>query len=323
MNKKKVFVGQEVDESGLTYLREKGYEVIYRPTGDFLDWIEQISHMDAMMTRSAIGCPGFVFDAAENLKVIGNYGVGVDKLDVKHATELGIQVTNSAVANMVSVAEQTIALILTLANDLFHMDREARKGNWAKIRDATRAVEIHGKVLGLVGCGNIGRKVAQLAHAFGMKVIAYKRTPPASDNESPYISYVETLQEVFSQADIVSLHVPLTEETYHLVDLELLNLMKTTAFIINCARGGIIREEDLYDVLKDGKIAGAGLDCFETEPVELTNPLLNLENVIIGPHSAGFTKESRERMSLHAAMGIDEVLSGRKPSWPVNFRQDS
>jgi D-3-phosphoglycerate dehydrogenase len=319
MERLKVFIGQEVSDSGINYLKENGYEVVYAPSKNFEDWAKNIADASAMMTRSSVGCPAYVLEAAKNLKVIGNYGVGVDKLDVKKATELGIQVTNGPLSNMISVAEYTMTLILALATDLSRLDSETRKGNWTKVRDTTKAMEINQRVLGLVGIGNIGSRVAEYAHAFGMEVIAYDAyAKPGSQHA--FIKMMDTVEEVFSQADVVSLHVPLTNETRHWVDKRLLSLMKQTSFIINCARGGIVEEQDLYDALKAGKFAGAGLNCFEQEPIDLANPLLTLENVIVGPHSAGQTKDSIERMSLHAAIGIDEVLSGKKPSWPVNFR---
>jgi D-3-phosphoglycerate dehydrogenase len=257
-------------------------------------------------------------DVAKSLKVIGNYGVGIDKIDVKHATELGIQVTNGPYSNLVAVAEYTMALILALETDLIHMDSQTREGHWNDIRDTTNAREIKGRTLGIVGFGHIGRYVAQCAKTFGMHIIIYNHNL-SKDTVPGYVTLIDSLAEIFSKADVVSLHVPLTKATFHLVSDGLLNCMKPSAYIINCARGGVIDENALYTKLVNKEIAGAGINCFEEEPVRSGNKLLKLSNIIVGPHSAGQTVDSVERMSLHAAIGIDEVLSGKNPSWPVNF----
>ncbi|MFA6845101.1 MAG: hydroxyacid dehydrogenase [Sphaerochaetaceae bacterium] len=307
----KVYIGQDVSVSGPEFLLKKGYEVIMASKADPLIWMKEIGDADAFFSRGTIGCPGCVFDVDNNLKVIGNYGVGTDKLDVMRATELGIWVTNTPIANTVSVAEHTIALILALASDLLELDRETREGNW-EIRNSGLSTELYGKTLGIIGYGAIGRKVAAYSMSLGMKILIYSRHPEAVEK------WEVSLDEIFSQSDFITLHVPLTSQTYHMVGARELSLMKKSAFLINCARGGIVDDCELYKSLLQKKIAGAALDCLEDEPATANCPLFRLDNVIVDPHTAGQTREAGERMSLHAAMGIDDVLQGRKPQWSVN-----
>jgi D-3-phosphoglycerate dehydrogenase len=256
-------------------------------------------------------------EAGPKLKVLSKHGVGLDNVDLKRATELGIQVTYRPCSNTNSVTEHTIAMLLALATDMVHMDHETRKGNWWS-RHTTKAMEISGKVLGIVGMGKIGRLVAaKAALGLEMKVIGYDSYLPR-EAVPKEIEQVYNLEEVFERSDFVSLHMPLTPETQQFIGCKLFKLMKPTAYLINCARGGVINEKELYTDFKDGWISGAGLDCFIQEATQPNNPLFALDNVIVSPHSAAQTKEAIERMSLHVAIGVDEVLSGKIPSWPGN-----
>ena len=185
-------------------------------------------------------------------------------------------------------------------------------------RNRTKGVEVDGKTLGLIGCGHIGRLVAQKAAlGFGMKVVGYDAYAKP-ENMPEYIQLVDTPEEVYRQADFLSLHVPLTPDTRDMVNKEVFAMMKPTAIVLNCARGGVINEADLYQAVVDGSIAGAGLDVFEDEPINPQNPLYTLDKVIVTPHDAALTFEAADRMGLHAAQGIVEVLQGKKATWPVN-----
>ena len=216
----------------------------------------------------------------------------------------------------VAVAEHTMMLILACAKKLVFFDRAARRGDY-DIRNRVKGMDLEGKTLGLLGLGKIGHMVAKKAiNGFGMEVIGYDPFLPA-DRWDPEVGRRETMEEIFAGSDIVSIHMPSTPETRNSVDRRLIGMMKPTAYLINAARGDLIREADLAEALQNGAIAGAGLDVFQTEPPSPDDPLFQLPNVTVTPHNAALTLETTDRMGLHAAMGIDEVLSGRQPSWPV------
>lgn len=311
----KVLVAQPVSSIGLDYLVDRGYEVVMATDNSVETLTKEIADFDALLARNG-DYPKSIFEAAPKLKVIGKHGVGTNNIDIEGASELGIQVTFGPYSNTNSVAEHTLALILALATDLLYMDGQTRKGNWGA-RDTTKAIEINGKTLGIIGLGRIGQTVAKLADAIGMTVIGYDRYVPIGTILDG-MEQVTDLEEIFQRSDFISLHVPLTEETKNLVGNNLLALMKPTAYLINCARGGVVDEAALYEALKTKQINGAGINCFVHEPASQEDPLFTLNNVIVGPHSAAQTKEGIDRMSLHAAIGIDEVLSGKIPSWPAN-----
>lgn len=312
----KVLIPQDITDAGKDYLKERGYEVVVGSGFDAATIIKEGADADAFLVRTA----PYTREMMENckkLKVIGRHGVGVDNIDLGAATELGIQVTNAPTSNALSVAEHTIGFITALAFHITIMDKNAREGRWAQ-RNVLKCIELDGKVLGLVGLGRIGRMVAEKASkGLGMKVIGYD--PFVTKENAPEgIEVVETKEEVFKNADFISLHIPATEETKQSINKDVFKLMKKSAFIINCARGEIMNEDDLYTALSENWIAGAALDVLKDEPPKADNPLLTLDNIIISPHNAALTQESMDRMGLHAAIGIDEVLTGKKISWPVN-----
>ena len=311
----KVLIPQDVAEIGKRYLTERGYE-IKMGSGIGVEKLKKdVSDCHAILARTA-SYPADVLKAGTNLKVISRHGVGVDNIDVETATKLGIFVTNAPESNADSVAEHTTGLILAVAKNLVRCDRETRNGNF-EIRYQLPGVDCKGKVLGLVGLGRVGKLVAGKARlGLGMEIIGYD--PYISSDSVPGIEKVECVEEIFRRADFVSLHIPATEKTKGLVCKAHLELMKPAAFLINAARGGIVNEHDLVEVLRENRIAGAALDVFAEEPPQRDNPLFSLNNVVLTPHNAALTTECMDRMALHAAMGIDEVLSGKQPTWPVN-----
>ncbi|HUV07028.1 MAG TPA: hydroxyacid dehydrogenase [Spirochaetia bacterium] len=313
----KVLIPQDIAEEGKKYLRERGYE-IKMGSGITVEAIrEDVKDCDAILARTA-PFPGEVLRAGKRLKVVARHGVGIDNIDVKTATELGIYVTNAPESNANSVAEHTVGLIVALAKGYLRFDREFRSGNF-EIRNQLKGQDLEGKTLGIIGVGRIGRLVAKKAlKGFDMRVLGY----------DPYVTGVEELPELevvtdwetpFRESDFITLHLPATADTRGIIGKKELGIMKSTAYLINAARGEIVNEEELIRALREKKIAGAGLDVFEKEPPEKNNPLLKMENVIATPHNAALTAECSIRMALHAAMGIDDVLSGRKPRWPVNI----
>jgi D-3-phosphoglycerate dehydrogenase len=243
--------------------------------------------------------------------------VGYDNIDVAKATELGIWVTFAPESNADTVAEHTIGCILTLARNFIQLDRETRAGNWG-IRDKLLGTDLAGKMLGIVGLGKIGRRVAQKAsHGLDMKVVGYD---PFLKQEqmAEFATPVRSMDDVFSVSDFVTLHIPGGASTRGIVGKKMFVLMKKTAFFINASRGDVVAEADLIEAVRNGTIAGAAIDVYEKEPPQKDNPLLGMSNVLLTPHNASQTRECMIRMALHAAQGIDEVLSGMRPTWPVN-----
>ena len=314
----KVVIPQDITDAGKEYLVENGYDlVIGNGKIDAESLKKIISDADALLVRSAC-CDKEIIDAAKKLKVIGNHGVGVDNIDVDYCTKKGIWVTNAPLSNTISVAEHTMGLLFALAHNFVFMDSETRKGNW-EIRNSLKGDDLAGKTLGLVGLGRIGSLVAKKA-ALGadMKVIGYD--PFISADAFPEdVMPVKTVEEVFEQADYVSVHVPSLPETRGMININLFSRMKKSAAFINCSRGDVVNEEDLFKALSEGMIRTAGIDVFANEPAAKENPLFALDNIIVTPHSAALTQESMDRMGLHAAMGIHDVLSGNKPQWAVNI----
>jgi D-3-phosphoglycerate dehydrogenase len=311
-----VLIPQDVLPPGKDYLRERGYEIKMgsgiTPEAIAADVVD----CDAILARTA-PFPAKVLEAGKKLKVISRHGVGYDNIDVAKATELGIWVTFAPESNANTVAEHAIGCILTLARNFIQLDSETRAGNWG-IRDKLLGSDLGGKVLGVVGLGKIGRRVAQKAsRGLDMQVVGYDpflKPEQVAEFATPAMS----MEEVFSAADFLTLHIPGGGSNKGAVGQKLFALMKRTAFFINASRGDVVAEPDLVDALRNGTIAGAAIDVYEKEPPQKDNPLLSMGNVLLTPHNASQTRECMTRMALHAAKGIDEVLSGKRPTWPVN-----
>ncbi len=312
----KVVIPQDITDAGKNFLREKGYEIIIGSGKIDPDSVKRdIVPADAILARTA-PFSADILAAAPNLKVIGRHGIGVDNIDVDYCTKRGIWVTFAPNSNANSVAEHTIGMIIAAAHHFAFMDRETRAGNW-EVRNKRKGVDLFGKTLGVVGLGRIGRMVAEKCiAAFGMKVLGNDAILPKEKFPAGVVP--ATVEEIFSQADFVTLHIPATPETKGMVNAGLLGKMKKTAFLVNCARGEVMNEADLAEALRNQALAGAALDVFGVEPAKADNPLFKLDNVIVTPHNAALTAESMDRMGLHAAMGIHAALSGQKPEWPVN-----
>jgi len=312
----KVLLPQDIAAEGKQYLLDRGYE-IKMGSGISVDILKkEVENCDAILIRTA-PVPAEVIRAGKKLKVIARHGVGVDNIDVDAATKLGIYVTNSPLSNANSVAEHVIGLIIALARNMLRCDRELRNGNF-QIRNQIEGLDLEGKTLALLGIGRVGSRVARKA-ALGleMRVIGYDPYITQS-SVIPEVELVSDREYVFTSADFISLHLPSNKQTKGTVGKKEFELMKRTAYLINTARGDIINEAELIEALTEKIIAGAALDVFEQEPPAKDNPLFGFDNVILTPHNAALTKEAKVRMALHAAMGIDEVLSGKKPRWAVN-----
>lgn len=313
--KGRVLIPQDIAPAGKQFLLDQGYELVIGSGYSDECIKKEIVDCDAVIVRNFPFTKEMIL-AGKNLKVIARHGVGLDNIDVKAATELGIQVVFAPESNAISVAEHTLGFILAAAHQFPLCDRETKKGHF-EFRHTLNAHDIEGKTLGIIGFGRIGKLVAQKAkNGLGMRVIVYD--PFLGSGISIEYEKADSLQALLPACDYVTLHIPLSEETRNLIGKNEFQLMKKDACIINAARGGIINENDLYDALVSHTIAMACLDVFVEEPVNKNLPLLSLDNIIVTPHSATLTKECVQRMGMHAAMGIDEVLTGKTPTWPVN-----
>jgi D-3-phosphoglycerate dehydrogenase len=309
-----ILLPQDIAEKGKAFLREQGYRLRLSVKTDEATLCRDVVGCQAILLRNAV-INRRVLEAADELKVIGRHGVGVDNVDVEAATELGVQVTYAPEANSNTVADHVIGCIVALAHNILRHDRELRGGNF-EIRNHLPGADVAGKTLGIVGLGRIGSLVARKA-ALGldMKVIALTSKKEGFDK---WIERVDGREEFFRRSDFISLHQPWTPQTYHSISKREFGWMKPSAYLVNTARGEVVDEQALLSALQTKRIAGAALDVFEPEPPSKDNSLFQLDNVIVTPHSAALTTEAMERMALHAAQGIHDVLSGRVPEWPVN-----
>lgn len=252
--------------------------------------LEKISDYDAVIVRSRSKIRKDVIDAGKKLKAIGRAGVGLDNIDVDYAKEKGIPVFNAPTSLTVSVAELTLGLMFCLARHLHHADRTMRAGEWNKKK--YMGVELHGKTVGVIGFGRIGRELAIKCQGLGMKVLAYDPFLTLEDFKEYNAEQVE-LGQLFRESDFISVHVPATKENENFINAEKLALMKPTAYIVNTSRGLVMDEDALTDAIKSGKIAGAGLDVYQEEPLPEGSELKKLENVILTPHIGAGTEDAQ------------------------------
>ena len=281
------------------------------------DFAARLPRADALIVRTAI-VPPAALDGAGRLRVISRHGVGYDNIPVDALTRRGIPLTVVGNVNAVTVAEHALFLILALAKQCIPHDRAVREGRWT-IRDSFAATELAGKTLLIIGFGRIGREVARRAAAFDLQVVSHDPYVEAADMAAAGVRKVEDWRAVLGEADFVTLHVPRTPETVGAVGAGELAAMRSTAFLINTARGGLVDELALADALRDKRIAGAGIDTFESEPPPSSHPLLALDNVVLCPHSAGLTDECAARMALAAAQNaLDGVDGALNPELVVN-----
>ncbi|WFA08531.1 hydroxyacid dehydrogenase [Tissierella sp. Yu-01] len=313
---KKVLITSPVHKDGINMLEEK-FEVIISPNEDKETLINLCRDVDAIIVRLA-NIDKDIIDAAKNLKIIAKHGAGVDNVDVKYATEKGIYVVNTGNANSLSVAEHTIAAILAVFKRVTIIDNAVRNDNWY-VKNDNRSLNYTGKTLGLIGVGSIGSEVARMArNGFLMKVIAFDPYANKEKAGESGIEIIDNLEEIFKTADIISIHTPLTKETRGFINKELLQLLKPTAVFANFARGEIVDEEYLAEMLKEKRIFGAALDAFSQEPLPKDSPFYSLENVILSPHAGTFTDDCRSKMAQYLAEDIIGFFKGQQPIRLVN-----
>lgn len=313
----KILLPQEIKEEGAKLLTDAGHTLIQGRGFETEDVLADMKEHqpDAMIVRIT-PITREVIESNPNLKVIVRHGAGFDALDVQACHDNGVQALYAPVANSTSVAETALLLILECSRNVT-ITRKMWVDDFYKAKLKVPKSTLNGKTLGLIGCGNIGSRVAVRALALEMNVMAYDPYKPASEFPDG-VEVVRDIERIFKESDYVSLHVPGTPVTKDLVNKETLAMMKPTAFLINTARGVCVNEDDLYEACKNGVIAGAGLDAIRKEPVDPKNPLLTLDNVIIYPHIGGNTIEAARRASYFCAMGIQEVYEGKEPTWPIH-----
>jgi D-3-phosphoglycerate dehydrogenase len=308
----KILVNDPIAEDAVQLLEAK-HDVDVKEYGA-IELLDSIGGYDAIIVRSKTRVTEDVIRKGEGLKVIGRAGVGVDNIDVEAATARKIPVVFSPRGSTVSVAELAIGHIISLARNLVFSDRSTRAGRWEKKKFI--GTELQDKVLGLVGAGRIGAEVASRLKAFGMTTLAFDPYLSEEIAEEIGVELVE-LPRLLKEADFVSVHAALTPKTRGLIGREELETMKETAYLVNCARGGIIDEAALAEAIRDGLIAGAALDVFENEP-PVDSPLLRLENIHLTPHLGASTNEAQVRAGTMVAEQVLKVLDGERPTQFVN-----
>ncbi len=311
----RVLISDKLSPAAIAIFRERGIETDFKPGLSPAELRAIIGEYDGLAVRSATKVTRELMDAAPRLKVVGRAGIGVDNVDVTSATARGIVVMNTPHGNAITTAEHAIAMMFALARQIPEASASTKAGKWEKNR--FMGVELTGKTLGLIGCGNIGSIVADRANGLRMKVIAYD--PFLSEKRALEIGAEKVdLDTLLARADIVTLHAPLTEQTRNILSRERLFALKKGARIINCARGGLVDEAALYEALKSGHLAGAALDVFETEPAT-ASPLFELENVVCTPHLGAATAEAQENVALHVAEQMSDFLLTGAVSNAINM----
>jgi len=311
----RILVTEKIAEAGIELLRQH-FDVDLG-----LDWSQteledRVGAYDAILVRSATQLSADLIDRAERLRVIGRAGIGVDNVDVDAATKRGIVVANAPQSNIVAAAEHTIALMLALARNVPQAHNALTSGRWERSKFA--GVEVYEKTLGVLGFGRIGQLVAQRAKGFGMNVLAFDPFVGAERFRELGVERAESSDDVYARADFLTLHLPRTDATRGWLDAEALAKMRDGVRVINCARGELVVDEDLMDALDSGKVAGAALDVFHTEPIT-EHPLFGYPNVVVTPHLAASTAEAQDRAGIQTAEQVLAALTGGVVSTAVNI----
>ena len=307
----KVLVTDPLKEKGVEVLRRAGFDVIVKTEWSPEDILSLVSDVDGLVVRSRTKVTSEVIDAAFQLKVIGRAGVGVDNIDVSYAKKKGINVVTARDAPANSVAEITFGLLLSVARSLSEADRSMKEEKWEKKR--FMGVQFAGKILGVVGVGNIGGRIVRIAHAMGMRILAYDVVVHEELKEIYGVEYV-SLEELLKEADFVTIHVPLLPQTRNMISQKEIALMKKDAIIVNTARGGILDEVAVYEALVEGRLRGAAFDVYSEEPPksEVLWKLINLPNVVCTPHIASQTNEAQEAVAVKTAESVVKILKDEK-----------
>jgi D-3-phosphoglycerate dehydrogenase / 2-oxoglutarate reductase len=308
MTKHRVLVTDTLAESGLEILRAaEDVELDYRAGLKGEDLLRAVAESDALITRSGTAVTPQLVNAGTRLRIVGRAGVGLDNVDVEACTQRGILVINAPTANIMSATEHTMAMLLSLCRNIPEAHASVKRGEWTRAK--FMGVELDGKTLGVIGLGRIGTRVTIRARGFNMKVIAYD--PFVADTVFERVNATRvTLEQLLAQADVITVHTPLTEETRGMIGANEIAKMKDGVIVLNIARGGIYEEQALADALNAGKIAGAAVDVYEDEPPGKDHPLLNAKNIILSPHIGANTIEAQDRVAVQTSEMVVEALRG-------------
>jgi D-3-phosphoglycerate dehydrogenase len=302
-----VLICDEVSPTLNKILKENGLKITYEPEITPEQIKQKIGQYNIVIVRSRTKLTKEIIENADKCKIIARVGVGLDNIDENAAKAKNIRVINAVEGAMTSVAELVLGLMLSLARQIPRGDRAIRNGEWLK--NELKGTELKGKYLGIIGCGNIGRRLGRLAKGLNMNIIGFD-VIPIDEEFSKDVGLMKTdLDTLLQSSDYVSIHVPLLDSTYHMIDKKKLSLMKNTAKIINTSRGGVIDEDALYNALKNGNLGGAALDVFENEPAT-NSKLATLDNVILTPHIGAQTKEAQSLAANVIAEKIIQILRG-------------
>jgi D-3-phosphoglycerate dehydrogenase / 2-oxoglutarate reductase len=307
MDKPKVLVADPISSKGVESLESGGQLLVEVKTGlKETELLAIAAEYSAIVVRSQTKITSKVIEAAKQLKVVGRAGVGVDNVDVDAATRRGVIVMNTPGGNTVSTAEHAFSLLVSIARNIPQADASMKAGKWD--RKSFEGVELHGKTIGIFGMGRIGTEIARRVIAFGMRAIAYDPYLSPSRARSLQVELFEDLDQVLAQSDFLTMHMPLTAETQHLINADRITKMKRGVRIVNCARGGLIDEQALFEALQSGQIAAAALDVYETEPPPADFALRALPNIVFTPHLGASTAEAQESVGIEIAEAIRSVL---------------
>ncbi|MDR7587822.1 MAG: hydroxyacid dehydrogenase [Armatimonadota bacterium] len=312
MERPRVLLTEPIHPDGLALLQQSA-DVTVLPAPEPEAVRAALADADAVVVR-LVRLRAEEIDAAPRLRVIGRHGVGVDNVDLAAATRRRIPVVYTPGANAVSVAEHTLALLLAVARRLVDLDRAVREGRW-QARDEIWGIELAGRTAGVVGVGAVGREVARRCRALGMRVLGYD---PYVAEMPEGVERAESLDDLLRQCDVVSLHVPLRPDTRHLIGRRELAILRPGSVLINTSRGAVVDEGALAEALADGRLAGAGLDVFGTEPPPPDHPLLRAPRAVLTPHAASHTGEALRRMAVAVAEQVLDALAGRRPPYVAN-----
>ncbi len=312
---KKILISDPIDKNCMMILERNGYEVTLEAGMTPEQIKSEIGKYNGLIVRSETKVNAELISQMSEMEIIGRAGTGVDNIDVSAATRRGIIVMNTPGGNTISAAEHTMALMLSMCRNIPLANISMREGKWE--RKKFQGTELSGKTLGVIGLGKIGREVASRSKGFGMKIIGYD--PLLSDETaSKFGLELTALDALFVNSDIITLHVPLSAETKHLISMETLRKCKNGVKIINCARGGIVNENDLVDALDSGKVSAAAIDVFEKEPPDFSQRIFNHPKVICTPHLGASTEEAQEKVAIQIAEQIHDFFKNKKMYGVVN-----
>jgi D-3-phosphoglycerate dehydrogenase len=308
-----VVITEPINEAGVKLLKSRGVNIISLPNSAMEDALMRVApEAEGLITRGGVRVTREIMASSPRLRAIGVHGIGCDHVDLASARELGKVVLNTPDALTVTVAEMTVSLMLSMTRRVASADKAMRTGGWGRKYGDLVGVELMGKTVGLIGMGRIGAATARRLKAFDVRLLYWSRTRHPSVEKELDVEWVE-LTDLLTRSDIISLHIPGSAETHHIIGAKEIAIMKKGVKIVNTARGRVIDEAALIEALRSGHVSAAALDVFELEPISPDNPLIGMDAVVLTPHLAASSLEAMQRMATQVAQGVIDVLEGRDP----------